>query len=358
MKQTDNNWFEFLMINPRARIFRHLLLQVLILLLSMNAFGGENNVFIFTTERFFAWLSFYGMLNLTCYFNIYVLTSRLLLNGKIGKYMLGVFGLVVILVVFILATQTISEETEPQDFTLTFIVVELTSAIMSTSLVIIATSSMTLFVRWMEEQKRVNELKVATKQTELNLLKQQINPHFLFNMLNNANVLLKRAPEEASQVLFKLEELLNYQLNDSTKEYVTLDSDINFLNDFLNLEKIRRDRFEYSIIKKGDTSGIMIPPMLFIPFVENAIKHNPDNDKESYVHITFKMTGNKLYFRCENSKPSVAPVKNKVGGLGLKNIRRRLALLYPDKHKLEITDEEMKFVIELRIVETLQRLNN
>ena len=349
MKRIKNNWFEFLMTSPRAKIFRHLLLQILILLLSMNAFGSEYEVFIFTPKRFFAWLSFYAMLNIIFYFNIYVLTPCLLLRGKIGRYILIIITISIALLIFIILTQTISENIEPTDFSPSFVLLELTASTLSFALVTVATSSMTLFVRWMEEQKRVNELKVSTNQTELKLLKQQINPHFLFNMLNNANVLLKRAPKEASQVLFELKELLNYQLNDSTKDLVKLDSDISFLNDFLRLEKIRRDHFEYSIIKKGETSGISIPPMLFIPFVENAIKHNPDNDKESYVHIAFKVTGNELYFRCENSKPAIAPAKNKVGGLGLNNIRRRLELLYPTQHTLSITDDEKYFIVELNI---------
>lgn len=373
MKLTNEHWFEYLMTNKRARIFRHLLLQILLLFLSLNAFGSENEVFVFSTERLLAWLSFYGVLNLISYFNIYVLTQRLLLTGKTTQYILGVAGLTVILVLFILSTQTITEETEWQDLPVAFIIFELLASVMSIGLVIISTSSMALFVCWMKEQKRVSELKIATKQTELNLLKQQINPHFLFNMLNNANVLLKRAPEDASQVLFKLEELLNYQLNDSTKDNVNLDSDIHFLNDFLNLEKIRRDRFSYSITKNGSTTGVLVPPMLFIPFVENAIKHNPDNENESSVHITFNVTDDTLYFRCENSKPgrsmkanrTVDSIKSesfanfdKPGGLGLYNIRRRLALLYPERHELAIKDEEMRFVVELRIVNTLTIKNN
>lgn len=349
MEKGKSNWFEYLLTSPRARIIRHLLLQISMLLMSMNAYGSENEVFIFTPQRFLAWLSFYTILNVVCYFNIYVLTPRLLLKGKIGRYAWAALGLSIALIVFIFLTQTASGELEQQELSIPVMILELLSSTLSIVLVIVATSNMVLLMRWMEERKRVGELKVATKQTELSLLKKQINPHFLFNMLNNANVLLKRNPQEASHVLLKLKELLSYQLNDSAKEYVRLESDMVFLNDFLNLEKIRRDRFEYSIRREGDTAGVVVPPLLFIPFVENAVKHNPDSNNESFVHLAFMAEGNKLCFHCENSKPTVALNKENVGGLGLKNIRRRLELLYPNRHTLHIVENENRYIVELTI---------
>ncbi|MDR2914799.1 MAG: histidine kinase [Tannerella sp.] len=347
MNRKNNNWFELLLTSPRLRIVRHLLLQALLLALSLNELNNRDEEFILTGEYLFSWLSFYVILNILCYLNIYLFAPRLLLAGKINKYGWFILLLTLFLIVFSILTQVGDSSNDSMSTISTF--ADIIASLLAMMLVILSTSTMLLFMQWMHEQIRAGELKIATKQSELSLLKQQINPHFLFNMLNNANVLLKREPKEASQVLFKLEELLNYQLNNSTKEYVTLDSDINFLNDFLNLEKIRRDHFEYSITKKGDTSGIKLPPLLFIPFVENAVKHNSDSDNKSYIHITFKIANNELHFRCENSKPAVAPVKSKAGGLGLKNIQRRLTLLYPDKHLLEINNEDTKYTVILRI---------
>lgn len=349
MKNEKDNWFEALLISPRMRTMRHLLLQLLILMLSLNALGSEEEVFVISDERLGGWLLFYAILNILCYLNIYLLTPRMLLTGRIDSYKWLIGGFAVFFIV-ITIIQTIHESPYTYNvIPLSSLIIEMISSFLSTVLIIVATSTMVLFVQWMKEQKRVGELKIATKQSELNMLKQQINPHFLFNMLNNVNVLLKRAPEEASQTLLKLEKLLDYQLNDSTKELVDLDSDIIFLNDFLNLEKIRRDRFSYSIEKKGDTAAIKVPPLLFIPFVENAVKYTPDNDKESYIQIQFETGNNELYFRCENSKPAVPLARSKVGGLGLQNIRRRLTLLYPDRHKLEIKDEETQYIVVLII---------
>ena len=171
-------------------------------------------------------------------------------------------------------------------------------------------------------------------QTELQQLKNQINPHFLFNMLNNANILVKEDPDEASQILGKLNDLLRYQFNDSTRKEVSLNADIQFLTSFLELEKVRRDH-------------VCVPPLLFIPFVENAVKHNPDSDNLSYVHIYFTLHDHELSFRCENSKPSV-PVKRE-GGIGLANVRRRLELLYGSGYTLEIKDLATTYSVNLRL---------
>ncbi|KAA3932477.1 histidine kinase, partial [Bacteroides ovatus] len=184
---------------------------------------------------------------------------------------------------------------------------------------------------------------------ELTFLKNQINPHFLFNMLNNANVLIKRNPEEASKVLFKLEDLLRYQINDSSRERVSLASDIRFLNDYLNLEKIRRDNFQFTLRQEGEVDSIWIQPLLFIPFVENAVKHSFDSEHSSYVHVFFKVEAHRLEFRCENSKPAVAVQQGKVGGIGLANIQRRLGLLYPEHYKLEQKEDENLYSVILSI---------
>ena len=208
-----------------------------------------------------------------------------------------------------------------------------------------------LFRRWQENEMRIRQLENATMQSELDQLKKQINPHFLFNMLNNAMVLVKTDSQEASQVLLKLKELLSYQLTDSTKDAVLLTDEIQFLNDFLNLEKIRRDRFDFTITVEGDIENVSVPPLLFILFVENAVKHNPANDVYlSYVHISFCLSDGKLHFSCVNSKPAVPPESDaNEGGLGLANVRRRLSLLFPEKHLLNIESGADEFKVDLQI---------
>ncbi|SCX83819.1 sensor histidine kinase [Flavobacterium caeni] len=213
----------------------------------------------------------------------------------------------------------------------------------------VASAAIKLFQRWVHDAQRIYDLEQAKTQAELEQLKNQINPHFLFNMLNNANVLTKKDPDKASQVLMKLSDLLRYQLYDSAREKVLLTADIRFLEDFLNLEKIRRDSFDFVISKEGDLSGVQIPALLFISFVENAVKHNNDSAKASYVNLFFNVWNDELFFRCINSKPAVNAVRNESGGLGLVNIKRRLELLFPSTHTLTIEDNAETYCVTLII---------
>lgn len=156
-------------------------------------------------------------------------------------------------------------------------------------LVPFASTAVRLFQRWVFDSCRINEMEKRRLQSELDQLKNQINPHFLFNMLNNASVLTHKDPEKASQVLMKLSDLLRYQLYDSMRDKVLLTSDIHFLTNLLELEKIRRDRFEYMVSREGNISSIMIPPFLFVIFVENAVKHNLDAYNASFVQLFFSL---------------------------------------------------------------------
>lgn len=297
--------------------------------------------------------------------NVFVLMPRFLLKGRVVAYFVSLFAFILLMLSVIVALQvTLMYENNHQDEIGGWLLINMISSFVTTSFLIAGTSSILLLRYWIRINKRIGELESATLQLELDMLKNQINPHFLLNMLNNVNVLIWKNPSEARRVVYELEDLLKYQFNESQQDKVSLTSDIRFLEDYLNLEKIRRDEFDYVVEKTGDMGDVLVPPLLFIPFVENAVKHNSDADKESYVYVAFKKTADELYFRCENSKPgrlikadrsvdSINPDHfanfDKPGGLGLHNIRRRLALLYPGRHEMEIFDEEMRFVVELEI---------
>jgi LytS/YehU family sensor histidine kinase len=213
-------------------------------------------------------------------------------------------------------------------------------------MLIVASAAVKIFQQWIADAQLIYELELAKTNAELEQLKNQINPHFLFNMLNNANVLIEDDPKKASQVLVKLSDLLRYQLYDSSRDKVLLTSEIHFLEDFLNLEKVRRDNFNFLISKEGELSGVQVPPLLFISFVENAVKHNNDSAKSSYLNLYFDMRHNELFFKCINSKPAVRAV-SKSGGLGLANIKRRLELLFPSSHALKIEDDPETYCVTL-----------
>lgn len=288
------------------------------------------------------------------YINIYVLMPKMILRDRISFYWIAT-SILIVLGIFLLALfqgviyryygikPEISHEENP------FAILTIINAFIIFGFIIIGSSTVVLYQQWVNHSKQKNELEKITIESELNQLKNQINPHFLFNMLNNANELVIESPKEASVLLSQLNDLLRYQFNDSTQEYVYLSADIHFLTDYLNLEKVRRDKFNFIISKEGSINSIKIPPLLFIPFVENAVKHNAYNVQCPYVHLSFKALNDRLVFMCENSKSTDWVSNHKVGGLGLGNIKRRLNLLYSDNFSLEIESTELKYKVCLTL---------
>ncbi|WP_247651661.1 sensor histidine kinase [Chitinophaga eiseniae] len=269
---------------------------------------------------------------------MYVLVPKLLFRNRNIAYCLSVLGILVVVAICGYFFNPFNKENGLNIPLFSFLTV----------LLLAASASIKLFQKGMMDKQLIYELEQSKTYAELEQLKNQINPHFLFNMLNNANVLTKKDPEKASQVLMKLSDLLRYQLYDSARDRVLLTSDIRFLEDFLNLEKVRRDSFDFLISKEGDLSGVQIPPLLFISFVENAVKHNNDATRSSYVNLYFDVRNDELFFKCINSKPMLKSVNN-TGGLGLTNVKRRLELLFPATHRLNIEDDSERYCVTLTI---------
>lgn len=323
---SENVLFRFL-ISPDRRIFRHLLLIVFIGAVLFNSTSViENPIVIFV---YFIILF---------YVNMYVLVPMLLFRNKNIAYCLAVIGILVVVAVCGYFFNPFDKDHGLNIPLFSFLTV----------LLLAASASIKLFQKGMMDKQLIYDLEQSKTYAELEQLKNQINPHFLFNMLNNVNVLTKKDPEKASQVLMKLSDLLRYQLYDTARDKVLLTSDIHFLEDFLHLEKVRRDSFDFLISKEGDLSGVQIPPLLFISFVENAVKHNHDATKSSYVHLYFDVRNDELFFKCINSKPMLKSVNN-TGGLGLINVKRRLELLFPETHNLNIEDNSERYCVTLTI---------
>ena len=335
------NWAIQFLTSAKYRVHRHLVMIVFFGLAIYNS-DPEYTEPTETYSEIIALLLFL----LLVYTNMYFLVPRFLLKNHYLKYGLSVLGIIVIsLIIHVIGLSIYTPEVRlnPEKGNISFLPFSLVIIV-----IICASAAIKLFQRWMLDAQLISELERSKTSAELEQLKNQINPHFLFNMLNNANVLTKRDPEKASQVLMKLSDLLRYQLYDSSRDKVLLTSDIHFLEDFLNLEKVRRDNFDFIISKEGDLSGVQVPPLLFISFVENAVKHNNDSSKSSYVDLFFNVHNNELFFKCINSKPEVKAIHT-TGGLGLVNIKRRLELLYPASHTLMIEDEQDKYCVTLTI---------
>lgn len=326
----DENWIFQFFVSARYRIIRHL---ILFLFISVVLYNSRPEITEPTPVLMLVILLFY------C--NMYILVPRLLFKNKYIWYCLAVITILAAIVISAKVLLAYFGRSTSDDLNI---------LLFSTLILVLfaASASIKLFQKWMLDKQLIFELESSRTSAELEQLKNQINPHFLFNMLNNANVLTKKDPERASQVLLRLSDLLRYQLYDSTREKVLLTSDIHFLEDFLNLEKIRRDTFNFILSKEGNISGVLVPPLLFISFVENAVKHNNDSARSSYVNVFFEVKDDELIFQCINSKPQHKAVPYS-GGLGLANIKRRLELLFPLSHSLKIINDVESFTVYLSI---------
>ena len=199
-------------------------------------------------------------------------------------------------------------------------------------------------------QKEHAEKEKLQKEMELNYLKEQVNPHFLFNALNSIYSLSRDQSPETPDLVMQLSELMRYQLESSKDDTVLLREELEFIENYLLLEEKRlssRCSIEFQI--EGDLKYLKISPMLLIPFIENAIKHGAQSTNErSKIDISATLNGSTLHFRVDNSKPSVVSA-GKRQGMGLENVRRRLDLLYPKSHTLGIQDLEKMYRVELSI---------
>lgn len=333
-----------LLLKPDYRFLRHGLLQVAVLLVTVNILWDDPVGIL--PDRLWAWGVYILLFNITIYINMYLLVPRFLLKGRTMHYIGYTFLLILFFVFSIGMLQSIAEgEDATTAPTRAPMVIGLISGLASFALFIAGLTNLQLFKYLLENRQRINELENATMAVELANLQNQINPHFLFNMLNNANIMAGEDVQKSSYMLSKLNDLLRYQVDKGSEKLVKLEEDIILLRDYLELEKVRRDRFSYSIDVDGNTD-LEVPPLLFIPFVENAVKHNPGND--SYVKLFFRVTEGKLHFECKNPKVKIGRPK-KEGGIGLMNIGRRLDLLYGQDYKLVLKDEEESYtaIIEL-----------
>lgn len=290
------------------------------------------------------------------YFNLFFLKPRILDRRRFGWYFLAIGGVILIFpllqhrMVFWMLGGTDCQECllPPLGFSSEFL-----SFYIYTGLEILfilgTTTAIQLFQDLAIARGRIETLETKKLQTELDLLKAQINPHFLFNSLNNIYVLTRTDPPQASETILQLSDILSYQLYDCAKEKVLLEKEIEYLRNFLELHSIRREKAQITFDFEGNAKGISIPPLLFIPFVENAVKHGNSVSENGYIQVEMKVEKeSKVLFSVANTKGEPLPETSK-GGLGLENVKRRLDLLYPSRHQLKIEDKNGVFRVDLEI---------
>jgi len=210
---------------------------------------------------------------------------------------------------------------------------------------------MGITIRYFKEQKQKIELIKQKKESEMILLRSQINPHFLFNTLNNIYSLVYSKSVDAHKAVMKLSELLRYSLYKADEEKVSLEEEINYLLTYINLELLRIK--EKGFIEKrisGDFNGVEIAPLLLLPFVENAFKHCDKNSKTPVIRLNIILVENTLEFSIQNRIEKIKENNYaETGGIGLANVKKRLELQYYGKYELNISTTDADFKANLKI---------
>jgi two-component system, LytTR family, sensor kinase len=218
-----------------------------------------------------------------------------------------------------------------------------------------ASTLVKIVVDWWRHLREMQELETQTMQSELNFLKSQINPHFLFNTLNNLYALTLKKSDMAPEIVLKLSEMMRYMLYECNEKRVPLQKEVNYLQNYLDLEKLRQGKsVEIGFEVQGAIANQKIAPLMFIPFLENSFKHGLSHQiHKGYVLIRLEVKDGAIHLFIENSKPQAMPKPDhsrKSGGIGLVNVKRRLDLLYPGKYELQIKDGPHNYTIDLDLV--------
>jgi two-component system LytT family sensor kinase len=288
---------------------------------------------------------------LIVYFNYFILFPDYLKNRSFTKhlFLLGVASLLLtpIKTIFLYHVSSGNEEMQ------TYYLQNQLYIFISTFFVGSSATIYRVMSDWIVQQQEKKELESQTLQSELNFLKSQINPHFLFNTLNSLYALTLKKSDLAPEIVLKLSEMMRYMLYDCNEKEVAIEKEITYIKNYLELEKLRHGRnIDIKLDIEANVGDQKIAPLLLIPFIENAFKHGSSHViSNAYVDVKLAFRNEQLEMSVNNSKSPSVPKNEgrKNGGIGLLNVRRRMDILYPEKHSLQITETPNEYLVELKI---------
>ena len=347
-----NNLFLQFLIADRFRIYRHIVAcSSLLLFFILGRQWGDYEGMI----DYWDWIEKWLGITATFYLNMYVLIPRFFFKGKLATYII----LLTLWVLFMLGSTYYLNFVLWKDYMIGKEIkiaskIPVSVAIFSSMVYIvpfIMTSTLIkIFQVWVKDSERMQELERQAAESELQALRSQIQPHFLFNMLNSINTLLYIDPEKASYTITKLSDFLRHLLYQTHEEQVFLSSELRFLNDYLSLEAMRRDDFTYEITySEKNLQGIQLPPNILLILAENAVKHSTDALAPTYIYIECEQKEGRLYFSVRNSVPLEPNPKHKCSGIGLPNLSRRLELLYGERFSLSQEHLPHEYIVTLAL---------
>lgn len=358
-------WYDFVFSNrPRESFMRHLLFWMTWWLYFFFIYwynqhtGFEYDNFIKLGSYIFL-KSFLLLLihAIACYIFIYFLLPRYLVKAKWLKLTAGIFLLGTLLSVsgyllykWLFPFVDFLFNTQQPIQTKTLLWTSINIGLLNASKVIAAAATIKLMKYWWLRQKEKERLERDKINTELQLLKAQIRPDFLFNVLNNIYTYSLVGSPRASEMVLKLSDLLSYILYECDKALVPLEKEIEMIKVYMTLEKIRMaDNLEMEIHVKGDTRNKSITPFLLLPFIENSFKHCNTTTEKCWISLEIKVEENAYLLKLINGLSPEIVHQPDLYGNGLAKVKRRLELLYPGSHELKITAEEEVFLVLLEI---------
>lgn len=294
------------------------------------------------------------VLNVIAALNRWFFKRRFPKHDSPARYLMEL-SLAILLLVLMFAAVVLSGKESPESTMEPFwiLIAAMVGSVINLVLFNAGLSALFVFRHWMAGRQRMAMLSAETARQEYLFLRKQINPHFLFNILNGIGILAIDGRREASEMLVGLRRLMEYQFRESTEETATLEAEVRFLESYMALEKMRADnlafRFNCDLVAADDR----IPTLLLIPVVENAVKHSAGVTGERIIEINMKSDGGNLTFECGNCFSRHVRELRKTGrqggGLGIANLRRRLSLLYGSRVRLRIKETENHYKVVMDI---------
>lgn len=289
---------------------------------------------------------------LVAYINYFIFLPRFLKNRHLGRYLLE-FAIPFIIITTIrvhFQRWLVDGYTHQEHYFYSSIYIVQMSA---TSLFVVVFVGMLRFAKdWFELEAEKKELENEKLTAELNFLKEQINPHFLFNTLNNLYYLAYTKSDNTTEVIAKLSQMMRYMIYESNYKQVDLSKEIEYMQNYVSLERLRlNNQIPIQFNVHGDASGIKIAPLILITFLENAFKHGVSGDnKKAWVNLTIELAGKNCIYTVENSKINALPSEQGKSGIGLQNVKRRLELTYGEGYDLEVRDLPDRYYVQLKLL--------
>ena len=218
-------------------------------------------------------------------------------------------------------------------------------------LLLLFSTGIKVFNQWLHAERRSKQIENEKLHTELSFLKAQINPHFLFNTLNNIYSLAADKSDLTAPAVMKLSSIMRYVLTEARHDTVPLEKEIKFITDYIELQKMRTtSKTSVCFHVEGDPSGKQVSPLLFLPFVENAFKYGVSNREPSPIQIQMEINDSEVHFQVKNNKQPYTTLRQVENtGIGIQNTRRRLELLYPERYTFNMADEAGTYTVNLNL---------